>query len=151
MKPPSYIKKKGNIWKLKKPLYALNNTSRKFWLKVRKVFNESGLKILKGNEAFYYRHDQKGNLDGIMSSHVDDFVLAGKDKFMEKITLEIEENLEISKLENDEFHFMRIDVRRERVRIVVRMEEYARNLDKIEITNGLSEEVFNDMEIKVYR
>lgn len=38
MKPPEYIRKRGNIWKLRKPLYGLYNASRKFWLKVKKVF-----------------------------------------------------------------------------------------------------------------
>ena len=54
MEPPRDIKKEGKIWKLKKTVYGLNNASRKFWLKVREVFNECGMNILKGDEAFYY-------------------------------------------------------------------------------------------------
>ena len=53
MEPPKDVKKEGKIWKLKKPLYGLNDASRKFWLKVREVFDECGLKILNGDEAFY--------------------------------------------------------------------------------------------------
>ena len=34
---PPDIKKQGVIWKLKKPLYSLNDTSRKFWLRVKEV------------------------------------------------------------------------------------------------------------------
>ena len=36
---------------------------------MREVFNESGLKIMKGDEAFYYRHYVKGNLNGMVSSY----------------------------------------------------------------------------------
>ena len=68
MEQPKDIKKKGKIWKLKKPLYGLNDASRKFRLKVREVSNDIGLKILKGDEAFYHRHDVEGNLDGMVSS-----------------------------------------------------------------------------------
>ena len=93
MEPPKYIQKEGKIWKLKKPLYGLNDASRKFWLKVREVFDECGLKILDGDEAFYYRHDKNGNLDGMISSHVDDFILAGRDAFLEEITQKIAEKL----------------------------------------------------------
>ena len=32
VEPPSAIKKQGIIWKLKKPLYGLDDSSRKFWL-----------------------------------------------------------------------------------------------------------------------
>ena len=70
IEPPKDIKKEGKIWNLKKPLYGLNDVSRKFWLKVREVFNEYGLKILKGDEAFYYRYDVESYLDGMISSHI---------------------------------------------------------------------------------
>ena len=50
MDPPKDVKKEGKIWKLKKPLYRLNDASRKVWLKVREVFGECGLKVLDGDE-----------------------------------------------------------------------------------------------------
>ena len=31
--PPKDIRKEGYVWKLKKPLYGLNDDSRKFWLR----------------------------------------------------------------------------------------------------------------------
>lgn len=34
MTPPKDVKKEGMIWKLKKPLYGLNDASHKFWLRV---------------------------------------------------------------------------------------------------------------------
>ena len=151
MKPPIDIKKKGKIWKLKKPLYGLNDAFIKFWLKVREVFNEDSLKILKGDEAFYYWHDAERNLDGMVSSHVDDFILDGTEKNMAEITLKIKEKLEISKLEYDEFRFTGMDVRRECDRIVVSMEEYVRSLEMIEVKKGSPRETLTDVEMKVYR
>ena len=53
LEPPKDLKKEGIIWKLKKPLYGLNDASRKFWLRVKKVFEEIGMKRLDGDEAFY--------------------------------------------------------------------------------------------------
>ena len=96
----------------------MNNASQKFWLKVREVFNECGLRISKVDEVFYYHQNEEGNLDGMVSSHVDDFILAGTEKFIEEITLKNKEKLEISKLKDNVFHFTGIDVRRERDEIV---------------------------------
>ena len=53
LKPPKDIKKEGIIWKLKKPLYGLNDVSRKFWLRVKNIFKELGLRKLDGDEVVY--------------------------------------------------------------------------------------------------
>ena len=37
VEPPSNVKKPGVIWKLRKPLYGLDNTSKKLWLRVKDV------------------------------------------------------------------------------------------------------------------
>ena len=38
LRPPKDIRKEGMIGKLKKPLYGLNDASRKFWLRVKNIF-----------------------------------------------------------------------------------------------------------------
>ena len=35
LQPPKDIKRDGYIWKLKKPLYGLNDASQKFWLRAK--------------------------------------------------------------------------------------------------------------------
>ena len=125
--------------------------SRKFWLKVREVFDECGLRILDGDEVFYFRHDKNGNLDGMVSSHVDDFILAGSDIFLEEITRKIAEKLEISKLEDNEFRFIGMDVKTEGDVIIVSMEDYAKRLEKIQIRKGVPDDPLTEVEMKVYR
>ena len=93
--PPKDVKKDGKIWLLKKPLYGLNDVSRKFWLRVKSVFKEIGLKRLEGDKAFYYKHDEKGNLEGIISTHVDDFNMAGGDNFIKMVMEKIKVTLDV--------------------------------------------------------
>ena len=68
MEPPKDVKKEGKIWKLKKPLYGLNDASRKFWLRVKNIFKELGLRKLSGDEAVYFKLDEEGNLEGMTLS-----------------------------------------------------------------------------------
>ena len=115
------------------------------WLKAREVFDQCGLRILDGDEAFYFRRDKNGNLDGIVSSHVDDFILAGSDRFLEEITRKIAEKLEISKLEDNEFRFTEMDVKKDGDVIVVSMEDYTKSLRKIEIRKGIPDDPLTEV------
>ena len=75
---------------------------------------EMGLRRLDGDEAVYYEIDEKGNLEGIISTHVDDFDLAGRERFIEKVTEEIRKALDVSTVEDDCFRFIGIDVKKMR-------------------------------------
>merc|ERR1712243_256552 len=77
VRPPKDIEKEGVIWKLLKPLYRLDDGSRKFYLKVKETLQKLGLKTLPGDDAVYYEH-KNGKLLGLIISHVDDFTIAGE-------------------------------------------------------------------------
>ena len=126
--PPRDVQKEGLLWKLKKPLYGLNDASRKFWLRVKEVFGKFGLRKLVGDEALYYKHNENGDLVGIVSTHVDDFSLAGSEEFLSTVTEEIRKTLDISKVENDKFRFTGIDVEHIDDRIEISMDDYAASL-----------------------
>ena len=40
--PPKDLKKEGILWKLKKPLYGLDDASRKFWLRMKDILKHEG-------------------------------------------------------------------------------------------------------------
>ena len=61
---------------------------------------------------------------------MDDFVLAGTEKFLEEITSKIAQKLEISKLEDNEFRFTSMDVKSDSDVIVVSMEDHAKSLER---------------------
>ena len=106
---------------------------------------------MDGDEAFYFPHDEKGNLEGMVSSHIDDFYLAGANIFLEEITKKIADKLEISKLEDNEFRFTGMDVKKEGEVIIVSMEGYAKSLEKIEIRTELPDDPLTKVEMKMYR
>ena len=88
--------------KLKKPLNGLDDASRKFWLRMRDIFKQTGLQNISGDEAFYYQHDGE-NLVGMVITHVDDFSVAGTKEFIDDLTVRAQSALTISKIEKDKF------------------------------------------------
>ena len=60
---------------VEKPLYGLDDASRKIWLRVKEILKKMGLKVLEGDEAFYYLH-KDGILVGGVITNVDDLILA---------------------------------------------------------------------------
>ena len=100
---------------------------------------------------FYYRYDKNSDLDGMISSHVDNFILAGSNAFLEIITRKIVKKLEISKLEDNEFRFTGMDVKKEGDVIVVSMEDYAKSLEKIDIRKGMPDDPLTEVEMKIFR
>ena len=121
------------IWLLKKPLYGLNDASRKFWLKVKSVFSDIGLKILEGDEAVYYKHDKNANLEGMVSTHVDDFNMAGNNDFISIVTEKIRAALDISKIEDRVFRFTGSHVEQKDDSIVISMNEYAKSIEEVKV------------------
>ena len=68
---------------------------------MKNIFKELGLRNLDGDEAVYYVIREKGDLEEMVSTHVDDFYLAGKKKFVGIIKKEIGKALEVSTVESD--------------------------------------------------
>ena len=110
VRPPKDIEKEGVIWKLLKPLYGLDDASRKFYLKVKETLQKLKLKTLPGDDAVYYEH-KNGKLMGIILSHVDDFTIAGTREFVNRIVSGIKRKFTVSKVEEDNFRFTGLDVK----------------------------------------
>ena len=105
VKPPDDIKKPGVIWRLKKPLYGLDDTSWMFWLKVKEVLMQMGLKVMDGDKAFYFIH-KEGVLKGAVITNVDNFNLTGTEEFIKNILEDVDQQLTVSKVKKDKFRLL---------------------------------------------
>merc|ERR1712089_99226 len=74
------------------------------------IFKELGLRKLDEYEVVYYKLNEEGREAGMVSTHVDDFDVAGRKKFVEMLTKEISKVLDVSTVERDCFRFTGIDV-----------------------------------------
>ena len=101
---PPDIRKPRIIWRLKKPLYGLDDASKKFWLWVKEVLKDIGLKVMEGEEAFYFPH-RDGELNDAVITNVDDFTLAVNEDFIKEVLETVARELTISKIERDSLRY----------------------------------------------
>merc|ERR1712074_160484 len=88
-------------------------------------------------------------LVGLLSTHVDDFSLAGTAEFLETVTEEIKRRLDVSKVEDGRFRFTGIDIEKmEDGRIELSMNEYANSLEDILIREDKSSEQLDREEMQ---
>ena len=73
--------KPGHVWKLNRCLYGLNDAARQFYLSVNQALrNQDCIQSELDPSLFYYKN-QNGMLDGMLVSHIDDFLHGGSLKF----------------------------------------------------------------------
>ena len=138
------------IWKLKKPLYGLDDTSKKFWLRVKEVLKKIGLKEMEGDEAVYYLH-RDGELIGTVITHVYDFTLAGTEAFVNEVIDTVSKDLIVSKIERDNFRYTRIDMKTVEDGIEIEMQDYVDNLEEVkEIRKAVRDDPLTRAELKVF-
>ena len=93
--------------------------------------------MIKGDEAFYYKSRGDGSLEGMVMTHVDNFLLAGTPEFLDGLETEVSKVLNGSKVERDKFRFTGIDIEKYEDRIRISMEDYAESMQGVdEIRTG---------------
>ena len=93
MEAPKDVRKEGFLWRLK-PLYGLNDASRKFWLKAKKIFQDEGMEPMPGDQASYVKR-REGKPIGLVLTHVDDFTMGGTNDLVEGIIERLKKELTV--------------------------------------------------------
>ena len=127
--------KDGKIWKLRVSLYGLQDASLRFHWKVRTVFKEMGLVQSKLDPAVFYQKNSKGEVIGIIGSHVDDFMIAGTEEWTSKMVEEIGKRFELGSVERDNFLYCGHRVIQDTEgNITLDQNEYAANVKELYIS-----------------
>ena len=61
-------------------MYGLDDSGRKFYLKVKEILSEMEFDEMYEDNAFFYLN-KNGTLKAMISSHVDDFEIAAEEEF----------------------------------------------------------------------
>ena len=89
MKPPKEFKQDSNaVWKINKPVYGLNDASRKWFMTVKKKLQAFGCVPLK-HDCSVYVYFYNSNFSGFLVIHVDDFIIAGDENFHNNVIIKL--------------------------------------------------------------
>ena len=77
-----------------------------------------------GSDTFYYLNEG-GELYGGVITHVDNFNLAGAPDFVKDVISVVAEELNVSKVKEDIFHFIGLDLKVVKDGITISMEDYS--------------------------
>ena len=85
VKPPADVAPPGILWKLKKPMYGLEDASYRWYVTIKNKLLDLGCKQVLGDPATFYWKNEEGLLAGIITIHVDDILACGSDEFYAKV------------------------------------------------------------------
>ena len=98
---------KGKVWCLKKTVYGLLDASRGFYLNYAKSLCDLGMEVSRLDQALflYFEDDStkesyKRKLGGIISTHVDDSLNVGADKFQKTMNYQCGRNFTMVAMKN---------------------------------------------------
>ena len=153
MKPPPEAGLHPNqVWKLTKPLYGLNDASRKFYLKVVRILKQCGCIQSLFDSALFYFKNEAGELSGIVGTHVDDFIHAGNDLFERKVMNVVNKSFTVGSSEKSTFKYTGFQITQSRQMIKVDQLDYVEKMKiKTPSQKKKKSDLLNEEEISMLR
>ena len=130
--PPSEAKTDKNlVWKLNKCVYGLNDASRVWYLTVRDQLLNSGARVSKYDEAIFTWYFD-GQLQGIMCTHVDDFLWAGTSLFELRVIDKIRKDFIVKSEESRVFKYLGLDIIQNHSGISIKQDDFVKTLSLLD-------------------
>ena len=130
--PPKDVAAGGNLWKLNKGVYGLNDASRLWYERVKTELLALNCTISTLDQSlFFYKVDDI--LRGIIGIHVDDFWTCGTTSFFTSVVEKLSRTFTIGKRQGIRCRFLGLDIRHYLDGIHVSLSNYVDKLEEIHI------------------
>ena len=131
LKPPPEANT-DKVWCLNKCVYGLQDAARKWYLKATSEILKLGVQQSKYDDAMFYWHC-KGILQGIMTSHVDDFFWAGTKEFEKQVISKLKSKFQISSEQKICFKHLGIQITQKESNVVLDQDIYIEGVEKMKV------------------
>ena len=130
LKPPKEFRVHGTIWKLKTTVYGLNDASRIWYMRVKDVLSDLGVKMCSYDAALFYWYNGS-KLEGIMSTHVDDFCWAGTNNFIANVINPMKTTFQVGAEHNTAFKYLGLNINQTTNGIELDQNSYLNTIEQI--------------------
>ena len=142
LKPPREANMRGKLWKLKQYVYGLDDASRNFYMTVKEQLLKVGCRCSQLDQAVFTYHNP--DLEGLLMSHVDDFLWAGSTQFEVSVIDRIRSTFKVSSENSNSFTYVGIQVQLYSDGIYISQKDYTNELEMIP-TKHLSDRKPDDL------
>ena len=145
VKPPKEAELTKKLWRLKKCLYGLKDASKKWYEKVKNRLEKLGFKKSAYDSGFFYFLNEKGELEGVIGLHVDDFIHCGTEFFNREILPKVLEVFQMGKSESESFMYTGFMLKQTKEGITLDQEKYVEGVRIPQIEAKRLSQVNEDM------
>ena len=140
MTPPKEFRVDDDVvWRIKKPIYGLNDGARKWFITMKKKLVEYGCKPLTLDPSVYVYHE-RGLMCGFCVLHVDDFLIGGIPLFHEKVVSKLVSEFVVSTRKSGQFTYVGWDINQTKNYIEVDQMKYQLGISMIELNTARSKQ-----------
>ena len=143
LRPPLEADQPKTLWKLKTCVYGLSDASRSWYVRVRDEFEKFKVKTSIYDHASFFWHEDL-ILQGIIASHVDDFIFEGSKMFLSKVINPLKEIFCISHEEAIMFKYTDLHIKQCLSEIQVDQRGYVENIKPIALGKRRSTRKYDD-------
>ena len=152
LRPPKQANAPGKLWRLRRCVYGLNDASRYWYMRIREELLKLNCQCSQADPSvFFFR---SSGLEGLMISHVDDFIWAGTNKFVSEVIDRIKTIFSISAEDSTAFRYIGIDIFQDKTGIFANQAKYVEELQEIDVKHIKKEDKYlpvNELERKQLR
>ena len=131
IRPPPEAGSENIIWKLKKCVYGLADTSLYWYNKVKEIMLGTGGKMTQVDPAVFYWLGEQLKVAGVLACHVDDFLWEGSQDFSTNVIPLLKAAFHVGCEEHEHFCYVGMDFATVNGVVQVHQHSYIENLQPL--------------------
>ena len=135
IKPPMDIRKTGVIWRLQKPMYGLEDSSRQWYFTLKGALEDLGCILSKLDKCVFCFYGAGNVLQGILLSHVDDIIYCGNTRFQDVVIKGLKKTFSVSKLNSGAFIYLGWQIEQQPDYITIHQRQYAKDIVPVNVSS----------------
>ena len=138
LQPPMNYAPDGTIWRLRKAVYGLADASRQWHLRASHELKKLGF-LQSQEEPCVFIQKRNGRLIGFISTHVDDFWIAGKDPEVQRVIKSLQDVFDVGTVQQLPCKYLGTEIQTHKIgKLSINLGKYADEIDALAIDPGKS-------------